>query len=259
LATAENRIGGGSVWQIDLVHGASPARFTFDSGGASFPLWWPDGKQIVFTAARAIRLHRKAAAGTGSEEELPAQSGNPEFAYDWSRDGRYLLYGESALATALDLYVLPMTGEDRKPAPFAQTSADELEGQFSPDGRWIAYVSNESGRFEIYVRSFNGPGGKFLISSEGGIQPHWRGDGKELYYLSLSGKIMAVMVRAAADSFERETPRALFETRIADAINTYFTYDVTRDGQRFAALVEPEEAGAQPLTMLTNWQARLAK
>jgi Tol biopolymer transport system component len=225
-------------------------------------VWSPDGKQIVFNSARdgPPNLYMKAASGTGNEERLTQSSSTVQTPFDWSRDGRYILYSQPAEASlATDLWILPMTGE-RKPVPFLQTPFNETQGQFSPDGRWVAYVSNESNRNEIYVRNFSGAPAKFQISNNGGAFPHWRGDGKELYYLSADGKMMATIIKATAEVFERETPKVLFDAPWLSGgpLGTY-RYDVTRDGQRFLIIAQRQGDRTQPLTLIMNWQAGLKK
>ena len=153
---------------------------------------------------------------TASEERISLPSGlaHGQIPCDWSRDGRYILYEEGGDATGSDLWVLPMTGSTggpRKPVPFLQTAFNEMLGQFSPDGRWVAYISDESGRNEVYVRSFPAGSGKFQISNNGGTQPRWRDDGKEIYYLAPDGKLMAATVKFTAETFEKETLKVLFE------------------------------------------------
>src|SRR5262249_12502940 len=136
---------------------------------------------------------------------------------DWSPDGRFLLFRVNEPQAAFDLWVLPVSGE-KKPFAFLKTAFDERDGQFSPDGKWIAYQSNESGRFEIYVQPFTGPGGKFQISSNGGAQARWNKNGKEIFYVSLDSKMMAVPVKLSPDGqwLETGTPAALFPVRIAE-------------------------------------------
>jgi hypothetical protein len=135
----------------------------------------------------------------------------------------------------------------------------EQQGQFSPDGRWVSYTSDESGRSEVYVKSFNGAPAKFQISTDGGEQSRWRGDGKEIYYLSADAKIMAVRVKSAAESLERESPRPLFDARWLTWSNAGYAYDVSRDGQRFLVIQRAEGATTEPLSMITNWSAGLPK
>jgi eukaryotic-like serine/threonine-protein kinase len=206
-------------------------------------------------------LFRKAANNTGPEELIGSKETPVIAAYDWSRDGRYILYLNLGDPTGADLWVLDL--HEHKSKPFLQSPFAESQGQFSPDGRWIAYSSDASGRFEIYVRSFSGKAAQFQISNDGGVQPRWRGDGKELYYLTAGGKMMAVAVKTGGDGFEREVPRVLFESGwLAGSTGSGpqgFRYDVTRDGQRFL-FVDPGPGDAeQPLTLVTNWQASLKR
>jgi hypothetical protein len=176
---------------------------------------------------------------------------------DWSSDGRYLLYRGGPLP-GFDLWVLPMNG-DGKPFPVVETAFDERDGQFSPDGRWIAYESNESGRFEIYVQSFPERGGTWQISNAGGAQVRWRRDGQELFYVGLDGRLMAVPFRVAPDgrTVEPGTPVPLFVTRMPGGpLQGAFRqqYVVSPDGQRFLinSLIP---SAASPITLVVNWPA----
>jgi Tol biopolymer transport system component len=250
------------VWQIDLLH-ATATRFTFDPSTNNIPVWSPDGKQIAFASLRGgtSKLYVKPASGTVNEEPISPPSGQTQsqLPYDWSRDGRFILYGEFGGATGFDLWVLPMAGAsgERKPIPFLQTIFNETLGQFSPDGRWVAYTSDETGRNEVYVRSFPAASGKFQISSNGGREPLWRGDGKEIYYLAPDGKLMAVSVKLASDTLDRETPKILFEAHWRYGNTPAYSYDVTHDGQRFLSLLLAEPETIRTLTVVTNWQAGL--
>ncbi len=248
------------IWQIDLAHGVT-SRFTFDPGVDLSPVWSPDGKQIAYRSAREGRniLYRKPSRGAAGDERITPQSdpnGQADYACDWSRDGKYILYVKLGQGTGTDLWVQPLTG-DRKPFPFLQTQFNETVGQFSPDTKWVAYSSDESGRQEIYVGSFPGASAKFQISNTGGVEPHWRADGKELYYISPDSKLMAVAVRAAGDTFERETPKALFEAHWQPGNLLFYGYDVTPDGRRFIGPVAPEASATLPMTLITNWQRRI--
>lgn len=153
-------------------------------------------------------------------------------------------------------------GRDRKPQVFLNTGFDEGQGQFSPDGRWVAYISNESEEYQIYVRPFPGPGGQWQISTAGGTQPRWRPDGKELYYIAPDGKLMAASVVARGATLEPGTPAALFQTRITRGVGSGAIlrpqYDVAPDG-RFLINVTTEEATASPITVILNWTAGLNK
>jgi eukaryotic-like serine/threonine-protein kinase len=156
-----------------------------------------------------------------------------------------------------DLWLLSMTG-DRKPVPYLETPFDKFQGQFSPDGRWMAYGSDESGRWEIYLQPIPATGGKWLVSNGGGTQPRWRRDGKELFYLSSDLKIMSVDV-ALGKTPELSAPKALFPVRIVqNAIGTD-EFVVTPDGQRFLATAATSSSAGQPLTVVLNWQEDLKK
>jgi len=143
---------------------------------------------------------------------------------------------------------------DRKPIPVVQSEFSDLLGQFSPDGRWIAYYSTESTPPQVYVQAFPKSGGKFQVSTNGGARPRWRRDGKELYYMTADRKLMAVEVKATATAFEALRPRELFQTREASAAPFYTTYDVTADGQRFLINTALESEGPPPITVVMNWR-----
>jgi Tol biopolymer transport system component len=224
---------------------------------------------LVFQSARKgarTDIYEKPADGATDEQPLLVNT-QEKWLQDWSRDGRFILYGVIAdPKSGWDLWALPLTG-DRKPFPVAQTSFDEFGGQFSPDGRWLAYASNESGRSEIYVRPFSGPGGKWQVSTAGGAQPRWRRDGKELFYVAPDNRLMAVSLGFAADAraVDVGAPVALFPTRLASgaAIASFGSvataqYDIATDG-RFLMNVAVEEATAPPITIVQNWLAALKK
>jgi len=193
-------------------------------------------------------------------------SGRLKFPTDWSRDGRFLLYSDNGERTARDLWVLPEPGAsgDRKPTPFLQTPFSESQGQFSPDGRWVAYSSDESGRYEVYVRPFPPGAGKWNISIGGGEFPRWRRDGKELFYLSPERKIMAVEVKAGSGAqpvFKAAVPQALFEARVPSVSPGFnqFTYAVAADGKRFLVNTVVGDTTEMPLTVVVNWLAAVKK
>ena len=252
------------VWLIEVGRGV-PSRFTFDVGLDNAPVWSPDGSQVVFRSTRkgVYDLFEKPASGTADEHPLlvTSQAKSP---LDWSRDGRFLLYSTQDPKTASDLWALPLMGE-RKPFAVLQSSFDEIEGQFSPDGRWLAYASNESGRYEIYIRTFPEAGGKWQVSVAGGLQPRWRRDGRELYYVAPDTRLMAVPTRLgpATHTLEAGAPAALFPTRLATGGNIPSTgfmaqaqYAVAPDG-RFLMNIAADEAVASPITVVLNWQAAL--
>ena len=244
------------TWLLEFGQGFT--RFTFDPKDDTGPVWSPDGRQIAFSSNRSgfYQLYRKDSGGAGQEEQLTSGLDNKTLS-DWSRDGRYLLYTARGKAGD-DIMSLPLEGE-RKPIVVLQTPFNEGLGAFSPDGKWIAYESDESGRYEVYVRAFSpaaaAAGGKWQVSTQGGNRPRWRGDGKELFYLAQPNRVMAAGIRMTATGVETDTPRELFTISVDPFIAS--PYDVTPDGQRF--LVE-ELSGTQraaPLTVVTNWQARL--
>ena len=163
------------------------------------------------------------------------------------------MYREADPKTGGDLWVLPMTGNDRKPIPIVNTPFEELNGQFSPDGRWVAYETNESGRFEIVVQPFPAPTGKWQVSTAGGIQPRWRNDGKELYFISPDGKLMAASITAGT-AFAAATPAPLFSVTLAPgAGSNKQQYAVSRDG-RFLINQPVESATTAPITLILNWK-----
>ena len=201
----------GDIWILD---GTRTSRFTFDASDDLYPIWSSDGSRIAFDSNRngTRDLYQKAANGAGSEELLLESSQN-KTAYSWSPDGRFLLYRAQDPRTQSDLWVLPLDG-DRKPFVFLNTPFDERTAEFSPDGKWVAYQSTESGRWEIYVRPFPGPGGQWQVSTSGGSQVRWRPDGKELYYIAPDGTLMAAALAVSGAAFEPGVPVALFQPRI---------------------------------------------
>jgi Tol biopolymer transport system component len=260
VGMADQQTGNLDIWQIDLLH-ATTTRFTFEPGADSRPIWSPDGKQIAFASNREglPKLYLKPVSGAVAEERIIPQSAQTQGQYplDWSRDGRYILYEELGGGSGAQLWLLPMTGGDRKPFPFLQTSFNETLGQFSPDGKWVAYTSDESGRYEVYARGFPGASSKFQISNNGGTEPRWRGDGKEIYYVAPDDKLMAAAVKSTADTFERDSPKPLFQAHWLASNTRFYTYDVTRDGQRFLGTVVAEGESTRTLRLVTNWQTRL--
>jgi Tol biopolymer transport system component len=253
------------IWLLDLARGVS-VRFTFDVAPDFAPVWSPDGARIAFTAWRsgATGIYQKSANLAGKEQVLVATTSDAKFPNDWSRDGRFLLYTQQDARTNADLWVLPLTASGTPsgtPAPFANTEFSESAGQFSPDTHWIAYASDESGRSEIYVQPFpvpSGGGSKTSVSRDGGNQPRWRRDGKELFYLSFDGKLMAVDVTEGRE-FKVGTPKPLFQapaTSIQSRTDIHgWAWDFTSDGQRF--LFDAVKTSSESLTVVLNWTAEL--
>jgi Tol biopolymer transport system component len=249
---SDPRRGKTDIWIRDLRRGVS-SRFTFDTEGAFAPLWSPDGKQIVFTVGNDLFI--KSSEGLGEEKPL-LKSDALTFACDWSRDGKYIAYSSQGKETNWDVWILPTSG-DGKPVPFVKTSFVEMRPVFSPDGRFLAYQSNESGRAEIYVQSFPGPGGKWQISTAGGIEPHWRGDGKELYYRAPDQKLMAVEIAAGA-TVTAGTPQPLFQGRFDTGVAREH-YTPMRDGTRFLVVAPLGREAMTPTTVVLNWNAELGR
>jgi Tol biopolymer transport system component len=246
------------IWLLELARGVL-SRFTFDAAGEQRPIWSPDGTRVVFNSNRkgAYDLYIKSATGTVSEE-LMLSTPEPKMATDWSRDGRFLLYRSNDPKTGYDIWVLPMSGAngDRKPMPLLRTNFEERDAQFSPDGKWIAYQSNESGRPEIYVQPFPGLGRKWQISTNGGAQVRWRPDGKELFYIGLDDRLMAFPIHLSAgdQSIEPGASVPLFITHIGGALqgSNRQQYMVSPDGQRFLMSVLTAEANIAPITLVLN-------
>lgn len=231
------------IWTIDLLQGI-PMRFTFSPDGDIQPTWSPDGSHIVYTSYQGgeAQIYQRMSNGAGNPEVLLKERASVS---DWSRDGRFILY-----ESKFGLSVLPLFG-DHKPFPLLQTG--ESQGRFSPNGRWMAYYSAESGKGQVYVQSFPLSGAKWQISTNGGTNPRWRRDGKELFYLASDQKLMAVAVNGEG-TFQADVPKALFQTR--EVVGRY-RYAVTADGQRF--LVNTPEASTAPITVVLNWTAGLGK
>ena len=247
----------GDVWVRDLARGLS-TRLTFDPGIDRAPVWSPDGGRIVFSSSRdsgRLDLYVKSASGEG-QEELLLTTGNGRWATDWAGGGRLLLYVELDPETKRDLWVLPMEGE-RRPTPFLRTKFNERDGAFSPDGKWIAYASDESGRYEIYVQPYPATEAKWQVSRDGGRWPRWRGDGRELYWLEEDGTLLAAEVNVGS-TFRSGNPQALFETRLEVA--SFERYAVAKDGKRFLVSIPVDEGeGPRPVTVVQNWLARARK
>jgi eukaryotic-like serine/threonine-protein kinase len=247
------------VWLYDVARGVK-ARLTTGPGPARMPCWSPDGKQIAFCSNRKghFDLYEKAIDGSGNEELL-FESETAKYCDSWSPDGKLILY--RTLPTDVngrrELWTLPLFG-DRKPVPYLQTQFDVYGGQFSPDGKWIAYVSNESGKNEVYVRAFPASGGKLMVSTSGGEQPIWRRDGKEIFYLDANGELMVAKVKQIGSTLAIDVASPLFQARTRT--RTFLrTYDATADGQRFLIATREPQRLSSPITVVVNWDAALKK
>jgi eukaryotic-like serine/threonine-protein kinase len=244
------------IYTLDLLRGTF-TRFTFEPEAETTSLWSPDGKYIVYSSFPEGGLYEKLANGTGKAELLTTLDafGIPE---DWSIDGRYISFSQLDFkGYKSDVWILPMDGS-RKPFPYLQTKYFENDSQIAPNGKWLAYSSDESGRFEVYVQSFPSPGNKIQISTNGGVCSKWRKDGKELFYISPDKKIMSVTINDGTN-FEPSVPKALFQTQIVSNIESRNHYVVTADGQRFLVNTLLKEIATAPINVVVNWSATLKK
>ena len=249
----------GDIWLFDLIRGTT-SKFTFDAGIDNAPVWSPDGTRLVFGSNRGgtFDLYLKNSGGVGQDEVL-LKSDHAKIPDDWSLDGRFILYRDQDPKTGSDLWALPLTG-DRKPQPVLQTPFEEVQGRFSPDVKWIAYVSSESGTPQVYVQSFPASGTKYQISSGGGYQPRWRSDGKELFFISAGWEMMAVEVSTSKDGvFQAGVPRKLFQANPISITAHRNSWDMTPDGQRFLINSGSTTTAIAPITMVLSWAAGLNK
>jgi hypothetical protein len=257
------------LWLLELSRGIV-SRFTFHPSPDVWPVWSPDGSRIVFSSNRdgVFNLFQRPSSGAANEERLLKWDTN-QLPDDWSLDGRFIVFENFGPKTNLDLWVLPLaepqsSGSQKlivgKPFVFLQTEFSEAHAQISPDGRWIAYTSDESGRAEVYVRTFPAAGGKWQISANGGDQPKWRRDGKELFYIAADKRLMTVEVKAGS-TFEAGAPKVLFGTRVPSAglSDTRNHYVVTADGQRFLINNVVGAITETPITVMLNWTAGLKR
>ena len=262
LAPAADRVvetrrlaGTANLWIVDLRRGSS-SRFTVNSALDDSAIWSPDGQQIVFTSTRdgGIRnLYRKGANGIGPEELL-LKTDSAKYPTDWSRDGRYLLFTEVAAATHVE--VLPLAG-DRKPFPFLNEGANQNNARFSPDGHWVAYTSLETGDPQVYVQSFPPGVGKWSVSTGGGNDPRWRGDGRELFYTTRSAMWSVEVTSTSPTTLVMGVPRKLFDASGLAYGPLRTGYDVTPDGQKFllnlGTTATNTRIGNQPIRVVVNW------
>jgi len=255
--------GDSDLWLHDFATNVD-TRFTFVHGLNYFPAWSPDGSRVVFASNRrtavtlGVDLWVKPANG-GDEQPILEGTGNKR-PTDWSHDGRYIAYqvNEGTGRTNWDIWILPLAAGS-KPYSFLSTPANEAAAVFSPDGRWIAYQSDESGSgTEVYVASFPGPGGKWLVSNTGGQVPTWSSDGKQLFYLAPDEKLMVVDVKVSPSGIQFATPRPLFSLRGSTGVLGARQYDVAPGAHRFLAW-EMGGGVSEPLTLVVNWTADLKK
>jgi Tol biopolymer transport system component len=252
----ERHDGGQSdIWIIDLARGTN-SRLTFSPKNETEAIWSPDGSHVIYAVESDGKkaIYQKLATGSGSEELL-FKSDMDSAPTDWSRDGRFVSFvSRGNPKTGNDLFVVPMMGE-RKPQPLIQTQFTDNSAQFSPDGKWVVYWSDESGTQQTYVQPFPPTGEKVQISVDGGAQARWRGDGKELFFVSLDNRMMAVDVEFAP-KLHVSVPKPLFQ--IPGYLGANSRYSVTRDGKRFLLAVNSDLTDS-PITVTLNWTAKLKK
>jgi hypothetical protein len=259
LAVGITTRGNSDIWLYDVARGL-PRRFTFDPATELQATWSPDGRTIVFDSDRRghFDLYRKSANLSGAEEALYIDNLEKR-PTSISPDGKFLLYHTTGdPKTGQDLWILPDpmgTPGAAKPYPLLQSQSNEANGQFSPDGHWIAYHSDESGHPEIYVVPFPGPGGKRQVSTAGGTLPRWRADGKEIFFIAPDQKLMAAEVTIKGGEIQTGEVRPLFGPLLT---GNGFQYDVSADGQRILA-VTPRQNASEPLTIVQNWTVGLKK
>jgi len=252
--------GNPDIFLMDLSRG-NTTRLTFAPGSEASSVFSPDESQVVFYSDRSGNgeFYRKASNGAGNDELVMTGMKTP-YPDRWSNDGKYLLFeADDGPKTKFDLWILPMTG-DPKPFPYLNREFQEAHAQFSPDGRWIAYTSDETGKSEVYIQSFPLGGGKWQISTSGGDQAQWRGDGKEIFYLAPDRTLMAVTI-SGGTTLNPGRPTILFQTSVplSGITDDRNNYTPSQDGQRFIVNTLVDAANAQPLTVVLNWATDLKK
>jgi eukaryotic-like serine/threonine-protein kinase len=246
------------IWIMDFSRGTQ-SRLTFHPRFEVYPVWSPDGSRIAFAWDKEGNTDIYVKGAGGGAEELLLKEKRETYPQDWSRDGRFLLFSGMDPKTGSDLWLLPLDGP-RTPRPLLQTPFDEAEARFSPDGRFFAFASDQSGRPEVYVRPLNSSGEQWQISTQGGTKPEWRSDGKELFYLAEDRKLMSLDLKDGSD-FDKAAPRPLFQTRAprVDFPGFHSMYAVAPDGQRFLVVTEPEGRSSLPITVVLDWTAGLER
>jgi Tol biopolymer transport system component len=250
---------GGEIWLLDLTRGIR-TRFTFGSSGEGWEsgnaVWSPDGRSIAYSFNRSgsFDLYRKAVSGTATEE-LILSDPKDLWAYDWSADGKWLGYGRSMIEGE-DVLGVAMTAESPEPVEWLTNPFNEWPCSFSPDNRWLAYTSDESGTRQVFVTSFPDLEGKWQVSSSGGDYPKWRGDSQELFYLSPSGQMVAAAIESSEDGFRVTDEKTLFSFR--PFLTGDFTYDVSKDGNRFLVLQPEDQLASTRVSLVLNWMSKLA-
>jgi serine/threonine protein kinase/Tol biopolymer transport system component len=251
----------GDIWVVDLVR-HTKIRLTFGPLYSGSPVWWPDGKSIVFnygSSGVTDSLYRQNADGTGSKEKLLETPGIRAIPHSVSPDGRYIAYMrlDPKSNTNWDIWELPIADKsgDQKPLAVVATNFADVTPAFSPDGKWLAYANNETGRFETYIQPFPSGAGRWQVSTAGGVWPKWRKDGKELFFFSPDQQIMAVDVNQNGASLQLGAPHALFKATTVSGPTGPYT--VSADGKKFVMNTVTPQSITEPLTLITNWPADL--
>ncbi|MEQ1910256.1 MAG: hypothetical protein ABMA15_15625 [Vicinamibacterales bacterium] len=249
------------IWLFDVARGL-PSRVTFDPSTDFYPAWMPDGVRVAFATTRvptsqgANVIFQKSINGAGLEEPLDASSPVRGFPDDVSSDGHVMLV-RNLTSRGYDIYTLDLQ-PTAKPLEFLSTPFNEVQARFSPDRRWVAYASDESGRFEVYVRAFPSGTERIPVSVKGGMQPEWRRDGRELFFLAPGGEMMAVPITLEGSALKFGTQQALFRVDVAEPVPPFPNdYAVSADGQRFFVTTLVEPATSPTLTLELNWTAAL--
>lgn len=239
------------VWLLNPAR-AQRTRLTFGVEADGFPVWTPDGQSVAFESSPKGNFDIYTKPTNGSTQEQPLlEAPGQQWPVDYSKDGRFLLYYDQV--NSGDLLALPLAGPDRRPVVVAATAASESVGAISPDSRWVAYQTTESGRSEVVVQGFPRAAGKWQVSTNGGTMPRWSGDGKELYFCS-GGAVMAVAIRASGDSVATTAPVKLFALR-AEGTPLRQTYAVSRDG-KFLVRRAKDALESAPITVVLNWKPK---
>jgi len=252
------RTGTPDIWIMEISRGTQ-SRLTFHPRWEVYPVWSPDGSRLAFAWDKEGHTDIYLKAAGGGVEELLLKERRATYPLDWSRDGRLLLFSAMDPKAGSDLWLLPLEGS-RTPKPLLQTPFNEAEARISPDGRFFAYTSDESGKPEVYVRPLSSMAEHWQVSTQGGTKPEWRRDGKELFYLAEDRKLMSLELTDGS-GFDRSAPRPLFQTRTprVDFPGFHSLYAVTPDGQRFLTVTEPEGRSSPPITVVLDWAVELKR
>jgi len=260
VAVLDSSVRNYTLWLYDLFR-EKQTRLTFGPSRSTFPAWSPDGSSVAFDSNKTgtYNLFEKRSDSTG-DAELILESETNKYPTAWSADRRFIAYNTTSPGKyATELWIVPRFGE-RKPYAFLQGSFDVGQGQFSPDGRWMAYSSDESGKVEVYVTPFPGGGSKWQVSAAGGASPRWRRDGKELFYLAADSELMAAEVDTSGPTFQVAAVRPLFHVLLKtgvsrldlDPSSDQISYDASPDGKWFV-VNSPPAGSPPPITLITNW------